>query len=126
MKLKHIGLNIASASEVDYFYRGILKCWPENNTEVSEGLSKEVFQQDGDANIFTVRNSELTFKLFLTEKGQENAFNHLCIEVGDREHIAEKARAFGYPVVRIKQDSDELLFVKDKAGNIFELISEGT
>lgn len=121
MKLNHIGLNIAGASEVDHFYTSILKCWPDKNFELTEAFSMEVFQQKGATRVFTVRNADMVLELFLTKEIHPLAYQHLCIEVGDRDHIAEKARAYGYPVIRIKGKSADLLFIKDKAGNIFEL-----
>ena len=121
MKLNHIGLNITETSEVEHFYTNILKCWPEKNFELPQTLSMEVFQQKQATQIFTVRNASLVLELFLTQAKSIPVFQHLCVEVCDRDHIAEKARAYGYQVIRIERKDHDLLFIKDKAGNTFEL-----
>ncbi|MBD0777542.1 hypothetical protein HPE56_07040 [Maribacter sp. ANRC-HE7] len=44
------------------------------------------------------------------------------MEVEDRESISAKCVKSKYPVIRNKRiDKADILFVKDKAGNIFEL-----
>ena len=121
MKLQHIGLNIAEVSEINHFYTNILKCWPEKNFELSAALSEEVFQQKRATQVFTVRNADLVLELFLSKEANACGFQHLCVTVCDRDHIAEKAHAYGYPVIRIKREGNDLLFIKDKAGNTFEL-----
>jgi len=121
MKLQHIGLNITEVSEVNHFYTNILKCWPENNFELNETLSEEVFQQKHATQVFTVRNTDLVLELFLSKEINAQGFQHICISVCDRDHIAEKARAYGYPVIRIAREGNDLLFIRDKAGNMFEL-----
>jgi catechol 2,3-dioxygenase-like lactoylglutathione lyase family enzyme len=123
MKLHHIGLNIASPTEVEHFYTNILKCWPDKRFELSQPLAKQIFGQDQPAQVFTVRNASMVFELFLGPSGYTPVFQHLCVEVCDRDHIAEKAHAYGYPVIRIERDDYDLLFIKDKAGNTFELKS---
>lgn len=121
MKLHHIALNISAESEVDHFYRSILKFWPNRTFEITDELSREVFQHEGETKVFTVRNADLVLELFLAGEEQTGAFQHVCLGVHNREHVAEKAKAYGYPVIRIKKEPDDMLFIKDKAGNIFEL-----
>lgn len=122
MKLHHIALNIFDESEVDHFYRSILKFWPNQTFEITSELSLEIFQHDGVTKVFTVRNADLALELYLTrEEEQGKAFQHICLGVHDREHVAEKAKAYEYPVIRIKKEPVDMLFIKDKAGNIFEL-----
>lgn len=121
MKLNHIGLNISAESEIDHFYTNILKFWPNRNFEITDELSREVFQHKGVARVFTVRNTDMVFELFLTNETQSTVFQHICLEVNNRDHVAEKAKAYGYPVIRIKKETCDLLFIKDNAGNTFEL-----
>ncbi len=121
MKLNHIGLNISDESEIDHFYTSILKFWPNRNFEITDELSREVFQHKGIARVFTIRNADMVFELFLTSETQSTVFQHICLEVHNRDHVAEKAKAYGYPVIRIKKEPYDMLFIKDKAGNIFEL-----
>ncbi|MBE0651729.1 MAG: VOC family protein [Bacteroidales bacterium] len=121
MKLHHIGLNISTEEEVDHFYTSILKFWPNRKYEITNVMSREVFQRESEGKVFTVRNADLVLELFLTGEGHSTGFQHVCLEVNDREHVAEKAKAYGYPVIRLKREPNDMLFIKDKTGNIFEL-----
>lgn len=121
MKLYHIALNILDESEVDHFYRSILKFWPNRTFEITDELSREIFQHDGETKVFTVRNADLVLELYLAGEEHPKGFQHVSLGVHNRDHVAEKAKAFGYPVIRIKKEPYDMLFIKDKAGNIFEL-----
>lgn len=126
MKLNHIGLNISEVSEIDHFYTSVLKFWPNRKFEQTDVMSRTVFQRKSEGQVFRVQNAELIFELFLNEEKQTTGFQHICLEVSDRDHMAEKAKAFGYPVIRIEREPYDMLFIKDKAGNIFELqVPEG-
>jgi len=49
-------------------------------------------------------------------------FAHICLELTDRENIAAEYEQSSYPVIRIKHiEKHDIMFVKDRAGNIFKL-----
>jgi len=121
MQLNHIGINIADTDEVQKFYQDILGFLPERSFQISRTLSRMFFDIDGESEAFILRNAAFTLELFVYDKPVHSGYAHLCIEVEDREEIARMSMEEGYLVMRMKRERGDLLFVKDKAGNVFEL-----
>jgi len=48
-------------------------------------------------------------------------FQHICILVDDREALLKKAINKTYDFTRIEREDFDLVFVRDKCGNIFEI-----
>ena len=124
MQLYHIGLNITDKKEVKDFYQDIFGFAPERNFTLSEVMSKRFFGLEKETEVFLMKNGNLTLELFLNGKTTRNGYNHLCLAVKDREKTVSLCRAAGYHVQRLERENGDLIFVKDKAGNLFELKNE--
>lgn len=121
MQLNHIGINIANDGEVQHFYQNILEFYPERSFPISREISKIFFDIDCETKAFIVKNKSLRLELFVYDKPLNTGYAHLCVEVENSEETVRKCTAKGYPVIRMKRENGNLLFVKDKAGNVFEL-----
>ena len=121
MALNHIGINIADTHEIKYFYEDILEFVPENNFPVPLEISQQFFGIDNKTDAHIVQSEDLLLELFVYDKPLNTGYAHLCLEVKNREKIARKCIENGYPVMRKEREKGDLLFVKDKAGNVFEL-----
>ncbi len=122
MKLNHIGLNIQSEEEVVNFYQNILDFQPEYQFEMPADLCNSVFELNKPAKVFLYKKDDVLIELFACSEDLKMGFAHICIDVIDRELLAAKSEAAGYPIIRIhRDDKPDLLFLKDKAGNMFEL-----
>lgn len=122
MKLNHIALNIQSEEEAVDFYQDILGFHFEYKFDLSAEMAKDIFSINKVSKAFVYKKEDVVLELFVHADSEVKGFTHLCIEVKDREKIAVACEEKGYPVVRIKRtDKADLLFVKDKAGNVFEL-----
>ena len=60
-------------------------------------------------------------EIFLIPERFENGFSLLCISISDREEIANKADQNGYACIRLKRGNSDMIFIKDKSGNTYEL-----
>lgn len=122
MKLSHIALNIRGKEELSDFYQNILGFQPEYQFDLNQDYATKIFNLKIQPDVFLYKKEEIYFELFVYEGTTIPGFAHLCIEVADREIIAKKCEQAGYPVIRINRSNKaDLLFIKDKAGNIFEL-----
>ena len=121
MQLNHIGINIADAGEIHYFYQDILGFVPERSFPIPREISQMFFGIDGETTAFIIVNGTLRLELFVCNRPVKLGYAHLCIELENREETVLKCAASGYPVIRMKREKGDLLFVKDKAGNVFEL-----
>ncbi len=121
MQLNHIGINIVDTDEIQHFYQEILGFYPERSFPISTEISRMFFGLNGETKAFIVKNNSLRLELFVYDKPLNTGYAHLCVEVEHREKTARKCAAIGYPVIRMKREQGDLIFVKDKAGNVFEL-----
>lgn len=122
MELKHVGLNIQSEEELVDFYQNILGFQFEYQFDMSAELCNEIFGINKRLKVFMYKKADVLLELFIHSVKPVKGFSHSCLEVQDRGSIAAKCEQNNYQVIRIKRiDRPDILFVKDKAGNAFEL-----
>jgi catechol 2,3-dioxygenase-like lactoylglutathione lyase family enzyme len=122
MKLNHTGLNIQSEEEVIDFYQNMLGFHFEYQFDLSAELAKDIFGLNKSVKAFLCKREDILLELFVHTGYPDKGFSHICLEVKDRESIAAKCKDNGYQVIRIERsDRPDILFVKDKGENIFEL-----
>ncbi len=122
MKLNHIALNIQGRKELIDFYQNILGFHPEHQFDLNLDLATKIFNIEKQPEAFLCKNDNLVLELFIYQEITTQGFAHICLEVADREKIAKKGEQTGYPITRIqRKDKPDILFIRDKAGNMFEL-----
>jgi len=122
MKLNHVALNIQSEEDLVDFYQNILGLHFEYQFNMPTELAHQIFQVNKPIKVFLYKREDILLELFVCSVKTNQNFAHICFEVKNCESIAAKCEQSGYPVIRIKRnDRNDLLFVKDKEGNIFEL-----
>jgi len=121
MNFEHIALNIVDLKEIESFYCKILGMSEIRHFVLDKNLAGEIFGIEKDTTVFQLQKNEILLEVFLIPERFENGFSHLCISISDREEIANKADQNGYSCIRLKRDNSDMIFIKDKSGNIFEL-----
>ncbi len=122
MRLNHTGLNIQSEEEVIDFYQNILGFHFEYQFDLPAESAKDIFGLNKRVKAFLCKRDDLRLELFVHDVHPDKGFSHICFEVKDRENIAVQCKDKGYQVIRIERtDRPDILFVKDKSENIFEL-----
>lgn len=125
MKLNHIGINIQRKEDIVDFYQNILGFHFEHQFELKSSLAGKIFGMEKQTEVLLYKKENLQLELFVHSENTMQGFAHICIEVNDREKIAGKCEDAGYPITRIpRSDKPDLLFIRDKTGNIFELKNE--
>jgi len=121
MNLEHIALNIADLKEIESFYCEILGMSEIRHFVLDKNLAREIFGIEKETTVFQLEKNEIVLEIFLIPERFEYGFSHLCISISDREEIANKADQNGYSCMRLKRRNSDMIFIKDKSGNIFEL-----
>ncbi|MDD4605390.1 MAG: VOC family protein [Dysgonamonadaceae bacterium] len=122
MKLNHIALSILNKEELIDFYQNILGLKLEYQYEIDSTLSSTIFDIEKPAEVFRYSKDNLHFEFFISSEKTIPAFAHIGIDVEDRETVVEKCKKAGYKVTRVeRKEKYDLIFVRDKAGNKFEL-----
>jgi catechol 2,3-dioxygenase-like lactoylglutathione lyase family enzyme len=121
MKLEHIALTISEPKEIKDFYINILGMNEVKTFVLNKILAQKIFGIQKDTNVFYLQKNDLFLEVFITDEKLKQGFDHICLAVKGRETIVTKAEAQNYECVRIKRDVFDLIFVKDKSENIFEI-----
>ncbi len=122
MKLNHVGLNVQSEGEIVDFYQNILGFHLEYQFDLPAEMCDKIFGVNKQIKVYSYKRDDIFLELFVYPVKPLKGFLHTCLELEDRESIATKCEQSSYQVIRIERvDRPDILFVKDKAGNIFEL-----
>ena len=121
MNLEHVALTITDHKEIKNFYQEFLGMSEVRNFVLDKDLAREIFGFEKETTVFHLQKDELLLEIFITPEQCEHGFNHLCISIPNREKIVKKAVHHGYECIRVKRQNSDLIFVKDKSGNIFEI-----
>ena len=121
MKLEHIALTIEDAKEIKDFYIDILEMKEVKNFVLKKKLANKIFGINKDTSAFFLQKNDLFLEIFITNEKLKQGFDHFCLAIKDRETLVTKAQAQNYECIRIERDIFDLIFIKDKIGNIFEI-----
>ena len=124
MKVNHIGLDIYPMSEVTDFYVNLLGMKLMRKFELSSELNLAIFGHPDEVEVMVVEKEEVRMELFFSKHRRGKSLQHICLDVADREDLASRAKKSGYVVIRVERPVRNLIFIKDKSGNIFELFEQ--
>ncbi len=88
---------------------------------LNKTLAQKIFGINKNTSAFFLQKNDLFLEIFVTDEKLKQVFNHICLTIKDRETLATKAEAQNYECIRIERDIFDLIFIKDKSGNIFEI-----
>ncbi len=119
--LEHIGLTVVDYSEIKEFYQDLLGFKLDYDFQISAELSEKMFGIEEKSRAYMLSKNGLKLELFVSRQKNMSDYNHLCFSIKDREAFIQKAKEKGYECTVIKRDKSDLVFVKDKSNNIFEI-----
>ncbi|MBN2442070.1 MAG: hypothetical protein JXJ04_12020 [Spirochaetales bacterium] len=116
----HIGISIKYISDINDFYIDILKMNVEKKFILDMSLAEQIFDVQKEIEIITIGKDNLKIELFISISNLNN-YSHICISVDDRNEIIEKVKQKNYPYKIIKKNPFDMVFIKDKSNNLFEI-----
>jgi len=121
-KIHHIALTYEKREEADIFFSKILGLKLTKSSILSEKLTEEIFKIKEETVIDVYSNDSSYFEIFISKVKNKHIFDHICIKVDDKERFIKKCKENKIKPIYIKKGEKTLLFVKDYAGNLFEVI----
>ena len=121
IKTIHVALQYYDRKQAEIFFNKILKLPFIKTFDVSKELSNIIFKISEDVTVDVYGNKEACFEVFFTKKQTKYSFEHTCIEINDKKEFIKRCKKYGIKPIFVKKDSKTLLFVKDLAGNLFEI-----
>jgi len=120
MKLEHIAITIDNSDEIINFYQRILGMEQARNFVLDKTLSTKIFGVNENLPVYLMQRDGLSIEIFIYKQKLQSV-NHLCISVENRENLIKEVQEKGYETIIIERDQPDLVFIKDKSGNIFEI-----
>ncbi len=121
MNLNHVAISVNSIEEINDFYVNILEMQLMRQFDLNKNLAFNIFGLDSDIPAYLLTRGNLTLEIFIAKRDTGVKINHICFSVQDREILYKKAQEKAFECIRIKRDTSDLIFIKDKTGNIFEI-----
>jgi len=121
MNLEHIAISVNHKDEIKDFYIDILGMEHVRSFALNQELVNDIFGFQTDIPVFLIKKGDLTLEIFVAKQDQNKRINHICFSVQNREELINKVQQKSYELIRIKRTTRDLIFVKDKSGNIFEI-----
>ena len=119
--LKHVALQYSDKEKADIFFLKILGLQLKKTFTISKNLTFEIFGIKKDILIIVYENENTCFEIFITNKKNESNFEHTCIQINNKEEFIERCKKYGIKPLLVKKGEKTLHFIKDFAGNIFEI-----
>ncbi len=123
MTLNHIGLMNFNEADAHNFYGHILGFEEQYRFSLTPEESQSIFSLPQELTVIVFSNGQLKLEIFIPQKSVtfNTGTTHVCLNVEHREMIVERCRQKGLPVLTMQRNDRTAVFVKDFAGNIFEL-----
>lgn len=121
---KHVALPVSSPGEIKDFYTDILEMKQIRSFILNQDLAEQIFGIKSEIPAYLLHKDNLYLEVFILPQNKEKSINHICFSIKNREELIHNVLAKGYECIRIKRETNDLVFIKDKSGNIFEIKKE--
>lgn len=121
IKLEHVALAVQDHKEIDNFYKNILEMNQIKSFTLNKELANTIFGVNKTMDVFLLEKNGVYFEIFVDFIQPKQNVNHICIAINNRKKLFKKSKESNYESVLIKKNHFDLMFIKDKSGNIFEL-----
>ena len=124
MKLEHIAITVSEPADIKDFYLDILGMKEVKNFVLNKVLANKIFSINKETSVCLLQKDDICLEIFILPEQKKQNFEHICFSVDNREELVENSLKQNYECIRIERDLFDLVFIKDRSGNIFE-IKEG-
>ncbi len=121
MKLEHVAIKVNSSDEIINFYQNMLGMEQVRNFVLDKSLSAKIFGVNENLTVYLMQRDDLVLEIFILKQNQQQLINHLCISIDNREEVIKKIHERDFETIIIEREQSDLVFIKDKSGNIFEI-----
>ena len=121
MKLEHIALTISEPADIKDFYLDILGMKEVKNFVLNKVFANKIFNINKETSVSLLQKDDISLEIFILPGQNKHSFEHICLAVKDREKLIKDSLKQNYECIRIERDLFDLIFIKDKSGNIFEI-----
>lgn len=118
---KHVALQYSDRKQAEIFFTKILELPLKKTFTVSKELSNAIFGIKEEVIVDVYANDNSYFEIFITKTQTKYSYEHTCIEINNKEEFIERCKKYDIEPIFVKKGDKTLLFIKDYAGNLFEI-----
>lgn len=119
--LHHVALQYSDRKKAEIFFNKILKLPLQKTFTINKDLSNSIFGIEEEAIIDVYSNDDCYFEIFITKKTTKYNYEHISIEISNKDEFVNRCKKYVVQTNFIKKGEKTLLFIKDFAGNLFEI-----
>jgi catechol 2,3-dioxygenase-like lactoylglutathione lyase family enzyme len=120
-EIKHVALQYKDKAQAKIFFKDILGLSLIKNFKLSDELSRQIFGRSEEVEVIVYGNNSATFELFINEKKQSSVFEHICINIDNKEDFIKRCKKHGLNPFFVEKGEKKLLFLRDFADNLYEI-----
>ena len=121
IKIAHIALQCKDKKKAEIFFCKILGLNKEKEFTIPADIANLIFNINKDIDVILYSNKNIRFEIFFTEKETNVTYEHICLNVENKEEIINLCSKYGVEIKNIKKENKELLFIRDFNGYIYEI-----
>lgn len=121
MNFEHIAIAVENNNEIVNFYQDILGMERVRDFILDKNMAQKIFGIKNHIPVFLMKKGKLVFEIFINKQTPNLVVNHICFSLDNRNVLIKNAQAKGYQTIIIEREQLDLVFIKDKSGNIFEI-----
>lgn len=121
MIMEHVAFAVQYPNDIEAYYMDILGFEKQKEFVLKQALANQIFGIEEDVEVCLLKKGQVVLELFISPMVFQKNYNHICISVEDREKIVNEAMTKSFEVVRVEREVFDLIFLKDRSGNIIEL-----
>jgi len=121
MKLEHIAITINNHDEIIEFYHKVLEMKTIKAFTLNSELSSTIFNIKKGVHVYLLEKHGVVFEIFVSPVKNSTSYSHICISMPKREALIQNAHKLKYEVIQIEREFGDLVFIKDKSNNVFEI-----
>ena len=120
-KTLHVALQYKDRKQAEIFFTKVLELSLKKTFNLSEELSYQIFGKKEDVIVDVYANDYTYFEIFITKTKIKHCYEHTCIEINNKEKFIYRCKKYGIEPIFIKKETKTLLFIRDFAGNLYEI-----
>jgi len=119
--VQHVALQYKNRKQAETFFTKILGLPLTKTFTVSKELSDSIFKIKEETIVDVYSNEKAYFEIFITKIQTNHGYEHIGIEINDKEEFIKLCKNYDIEPIFVEKGEKTLLFVKDYAGNLFEI-----
>jgi catechol 2,3-dioxygenase-like lactoylglutathione lyase family enzyme len=126
-RILHAAIAVRSEAAARELFESVFELPEQYRFDVEESVCRLFFDVNFRANVIVFGCENATIEVFVLDKPYplKAGFRHICLGFDDRLPVIERARKAGYRVEVLPRDSDDVIFIQDHDGNLYEIKNSG-